>query len=242
MQSKKELNEFLLTTFKRRFVINLDRRPDRYKEFCNKVPFDSELFERYSAIDGNKITSKKNPFIIGCHRSHKNILQIVVNDETIENKDMIFILEDDVFFSNPTNFGKDFINFMNDFMNNSKNNNINLAYIGGRFTPNFQPDHDTIFIGWKHIISQLYSKGNYKNSLVSNNNKDRTTNTLILNKYACREILEQTKHVSEITAIDTLYNTIGNYIKGINVYECFPHLCYSPLNYKSDIQKHSIKK
>ena len=87
--------------FKNCFVINLDRRPDRYADFLSRIPFDSLLCKRFSAIDGKDIINysvKENPYVMGCHLSHKKILEIVINDDNIKNDDFVIIFEDDVFF------------------------------------------------------------------------------------------------------------------------------------------------
>ena len=89
--------------FKKCFVINLDRRPERYNEFLNRIPFNSSICERFSAIDGKTITkhsAKENPYVMGCHQSHKKILEIVMDDDALSDDDFVIIFEDDVFFNN----------------------------------------------------------------------------------------------------------------------------------------------
>ena len=225
------LSEFLKNNFKKRFVINLDRRKDRYNDFLKRIPFDSDVCERFSAIDGNNIKNfnyKDNPFIIGCHLSHKNVLNLVVKDESIKDDDIILIFEDDVFFSDSFEVEiKKIVQFL------KKLDKINyLLYIGGRFTLNFKPSS---IKSWSKVIDNIYLK-NFSNNDSYNN--DRTTNVLILSKYTCREILDKTMNVSTSKAIDTLYNGIKKYIPDIEIYDVFPHLCYSPLNYMTDIQNY----
>ena len=67
---------------------------------------------------------------------------------------------------------------------------------------------------------------------------DRTTHAIIMNKSLAIKILENTKHIEKNVPIDELYNNLFSYIPEITIYEVFPHLCYSPKNYKSDIILH----
>ena len=99
------LTENMKNTFKKCYIINLDRRQDRYNNFLHRIPFNSNICERFSAIDGKNILKNKineNPFVIGCHMSHKKILQMVINDDDIKDDDLILIFEDDVII--PDNF------------------------------------------------------------------------------------------------------------------------------------------
>jgi GR25 family glycosyltransferase involved in LPS biosynthesis len=223
------LSEFLKNNFKRRFVINLERRKDRYVEFLNRIPFDTDVCERFIAVDGKDLKHNydENPYVMGCHMSHKNILLKVIEDETINDNDLILIFEDDVFFND---------NFENDLKKTIpilKNLNPNfILYIGGRFVKNFK---SSSFKEWEHIDFKLYNKkGDYKN--IKSSDYDRTTNVIILTKHACKEIINKTKDVKFSEPIDSLYNNIRKYIPDIKLYDIFPHLCYSPINYKSDIQ------
>jgi GR25 family glycosyltransferase involved in LPS biosynthesis len=220
--------------FKKCFVINLDRRPDRYDEFKSRIPFDSTICQRFSAIDGKTIPHmiKENPFVMGCHQSHKKILEIVMNDESIADDDFIIIFEDDVFFSK---------NFIKDIEYIKKSKDIidlnSIIYIGGRFKISFKPSSYT---GWSFLKNNLYLKyGNYGN--ISSPDYDRTTNVIILSKTACREIIEKTKNVKFSEPIDSLYNGIRKYIPEMKIYDLFPHLCYSPTDYKTDIQNYIYK-
>ena len=225
------LSEFLKNNFKRRFVINLKRREDRYVEFLNRIPFDSDVCERFIATDGKDLKNKhhysENPFVMGCHMSHKNILIKVIEDETLNDNDLIIIFEDDVFFND--NFESELKNTIPILRKLEPNF---ILYIGGRFQKNFKPSS---FKEWELIDLKLYNKkGDYKT--IKSSDYDRTTNVIILTKHACKEIINKTKDVKFSEPIDSLYNNIRKYIPGIKIYDIFPHLCYSPINYKSDIQ------
>jgi len=226
----------ILKFFKNVFVINLDRRPDRLEDFYSRIPFDKNSVTRISAVDGKNITftyrpeEKINPYVIGCHRSHKNILQSIVNNNNYEECDLFLIFEDDVFFS--SNF-KDKIKQIN-LIDKSK---YFIFYIGGRFNLNFEPSSLT---GFQQVNENIYEKlGNYKN--IKGSDYDRTTHSYIINKKTARKILEKTTVVKESEPVDSLYNNIRKYAYDIKIYDIFPHICYSPLLYKTDIQNFSSK-
>lgn len=220
-----------MKSFKRRFVINLKRRSDRYSEFLDRIPFDKDLIERYIAVDGKDIecNGKDNPYVIGCHLSHKNILSIVANDDSLDDDDFIIIFEDDVFFSN-NDFEKEIVSLFDSIK--SIDSKEFIIYIGGRFKPDFKP---TMLNKWKHVVNRLYHKHCKYNEYISSE-YDRTSHVIILNKFTCKTFIETTKHVPTSIPIDALYNCIRRYADDIRTYDIFPHLCYSPCDYKTDIQ------
>ena len=159
--------------------------------------------------------------------SHKNILRKVIEDQTVSDNDLILIFEDDVFFNN--SFKNDLINIVPIVKKIDPNF---ILYIGGRFTENFKPSS---LNEWEYVDFKLYNKkGNH--TTIKSLDHDRTTHAIILTKFACKEIINKTKDVSSSIAIDFLYQNIRNYVPNIKIYDVFSHLCYSPMNYKSDIQ------
>ena len=220
--------------FKKCYVINLDRRADKYDEFLKRIPFDSSICTRFSAIDGRniiKFENNENPYIMGCHLSHKAIFQNVINDTSINDEDYIIIFEDDVFFQDT------FIQEIEKIKTNKDLFDINsIIYIGGRFIPYFYP---TSLSGWNNIKENIYIKNDNK---IDSHNSDRTTHTIILSKFACKEIINKTKHVRVSIPIDVLYTDIRNYIPEMKLYDLFPHVCYSPPDYKTDIQNYTTAK
>lgn len=226
------LTENMKNTFKKCYIINLDRRQDRYNNFLHRIPFNSNICERFSAIDGKNILKNKineNPFVIGCHMSHKKILQMVINDDDIKDDDLILIFEDDVFFTET--FSNEFIK-LNETIKLFKENFI--IYIGGRFKPNFKPS----LKGWKLYHDKIYEKIGDDEKDILPSDYHRTTNVLILNKFTCNEIINKTNHIKTSIPIDSLYNNIKKYIPDIKIYDLFPHICYSPANYETDIQNY----
>ena len=91
------------------FVVNLDRRPDRWETFKNNAP-KSLKYERFSAVDGMKLNSSRqlqqifenNDYsmrrgMVGCFMSHIKLFIQLVN-ESDEKIKYYMILEDDITF------------------------------------------------------------------------------------------------------------------------------------------------
>jgi hypothetical protein len=86
--------------FDRVYVINLDRRPDRFESFNKELEKHGiEEVERFSAIDGTTIMSNGIPLLVGelgVLESHHQIIKKCIED----NVKNVLILEDDVYFTN----------------------------------------------------------------------------------------------------------------------------------------------
>ena len=95
------------------YVLNLDRRPDRFENIKNKLDLLNIKFERFSAIDGNNISDDEydfsgfiqgrgmleNKYALACLRSHIEIIK----DAKIKGYKRILIFEDDVLISKDIN-------------------------------------------------------------------------------------------------------------------------------------------
>lgn len=87
--------------FARTFVINLDRRPDRWEQFQQRFPVDWPFVqpERFAAIDGEQCVVPEyfNGSIgaWGCYQTHLQLWQMQIRDEL----GCVLILEDDAVFS-----------------------------------------------------------------------------------------------------------------------------------------------
>ena len=85
--------------FDKIYVINLDRRPDRYEAFQQEMAkYGIENIERFSAIDGATIMANNIPLLageIGVLESHLEIVR-KCKEEGLNN---VLIMEDDVYFS-----------------------------------------------------------------------------------------------------------------------------------------------
>ena len=156
------MNEFLQQHFKKMYVINLDRRPDRLNEFWGKIKeyFNPTLIEKFSAVDGNKIDFSKHRGLfkaksngeIGCYLSYRELWENIINNESINDDDLVLIFEDDIFIN------KNFIENFQDAINNFKTIDGNkLLYLGGRFKPDFSPKGD-ILNKWGKTTDKLYKR------------------------------------------------------------------------------------
>lgn len=95
------------------YVLNLDRRPDRFENIKNKLDLLNIKFERFSAIDGDDILNGEydfsrfvqgrgmleNKYALACLRSHIEIIK----DAKFKGYKRILIFEDDVLISKDIN-------------------------------------------------------------------------------------------------------------------------------------------
>lgn len=84
--------------FDKVYVINLDRRPDRYELFKEELKkHNIQEVERYPAIDGNLMENKTNllPGELGILLTHLQIIRDCIKND-VKN---VLILEDDVCFT-----------------------------------------------------------------------------------------------------------------------------------------------
>jgi len=244
------LDDFIKENFKKRYVINLKHRTDRYSEFKQRTSayFDPELFEIFEGVYGKELETDtlSEPYFkqshtrkgeIGCHLSHRQIWKNVVEDDSINDNDLVIVFEDDVFFSD--DFEKNFIEAVNSFNEENKNYD-KFLYVGGRFIKNFKPSMKELRLFWNKTKScnRLY-KRNYSSD-ISKHNIDRTTHVLIFSKYCAKIFLEcslSDDYENKPVPVDLFLLWCHSENKGsINYYDYLPHLCYSPIDYKTDIQ------
>jgi len=244
------MDEFIQSNFKKKYVINLKNRTDRYDEFKDRVShhFNPNLIERFDAIDGKNLDistiqeeflqKAKNKGEIGCFLSHQQIWKLVIDDSSIDDNDLIIVFEDDIFFTKE-NFSEKFINSVSNFKNTTKKNKY--LFLGGRFNIDFKPHlQRDMKYHWKKdssdIIYQRIPCLPMKNSIF-----DRTTHVNIFTKSMASFLYNITKTKShEIipSAVDKFL--IWSHTRNSNdifFYDYFPHIFYSPLDYKSDIQR-----
>ena len=241
------MNDFIQNNFKKKYVINLKKRSDRYQEFKERVSphFDPYLIERFDAIDGKNLDvstiseeflkKSTNKGEIGCFLSHQQIWKLVIDDSSIDDDDLILVFEDDIFFTKE-NFSGKFIEAVSNFKNVNKKNKY--LFLGGRFEPDFKPHlQRDMKYHWKKdsndIIYERIPCLPMKNPIF-----DRTTHVNIFTKSMASFLYNITKTNEKMpSAFDKflIYSHTKN-SNDIFFYDYFPHIFYSPINYKSDIQ------
>ncbi len=206
------------------YVINLERRPDRLEEFRQRFPYDVSCVTRIDGIDGCRLTTLP-PHIhlrrgeIGALLSHAQAWTCIANDSIDTHRHVVF--EDDV------HFDTDFIQKWNSLYSPTLPDPFSIAFIGGRFTPQFRGRHDP---------SERINKNWYYS------NEDRTFHAYIVTPPCARQLLsllnrEMASKRGIINAVDALIN-IWNATGCIQppVISSVELICYSPLYYKTDVQ------
>lgn len=229
-------------------VINLDRREDRMLDFMEnfkKTTFDKNLLRKFSAIDGSVVVQdiknrnlQNDPIFnvlralnteipkgeLGCLLSHYFVLKEISDDANLKEEDFTLIVEDDVIFTEP-----DFTHVTNELNNFCKINTIpDFVYVSGRTTEYFIPKNLSFF---KQESPHLYKRiGGIGYEW------DRCASAYMCSKKGAKKIVQYVinyfKTLRKWTAIDNIYTSI----KALSMYEFFPHVYYSNLDYKTDIQ------
>jgi len=226
-------------------VINLDRRADRYAEFLGR--YGSGEHYRFSGVDGakefgvegfnldnkllfDKISAHKHHpkkqwnGLYGCFRSHLGVWEMLEMDG---EADAYVIFEDDM---RPVeNFEK-----ILSFILNNIDNSFDLYYVGGRFRPNFSPSNLSDW--WSFDVSAL-KVHKFGNPAKKGYMYDRGLFAYILTKVGARNLVkmawEDVKNSPSIPAVD---EWICKNRAKIRLCDVFPHIFWSPVNYKSDIR------
>jgi len=199
------------------YVINLERRPDRFRSF--KIN-SSELFlnyKRFLGVDGKQILSISNVFknkecgLVGCTLSHLKLFEQLANSD----KDAYLIFEDDVTFD--PNFNERF----NTILAELRDKEWGFCLLGHSTKKAEINDHNQCLIRRNIKESVEHSFGGLFGYLVSK------TGAQIIIKHISQNGLEY--------AIDTIVQSLAD---SINVYYAIPRIVFSPLynGHDSDIQ------
>jgi len=133
------------------FVINLDRRPERYERFVKEFKnVNSLTIERFSAVDHqtlnvtqflkNRKISLNNSLknynnIIACYASHIKLYELFLNDPKYSSEEYLIIFEDDAaFISESLNFDIYFKEAMKLFIESD----YGIMYLNNRITDKVQ--------------------------------------------------------------------------------------------------------
>jgi len=243
------------------FVINLDKRPERWKSTQQKLyslnHFKYIPIERFSAVNGydlcNDVYQKKymddviwkiihntstrsiECGVLGVLLSHYFLLKQILNDQRISVEDVIYIFEDDLFL------GDDVSPRLDDLIHSLSLHPIDMIYLGGRFHKNFTPTHYEPFTQMKD--SNLFLRDPFIGFNLFRKDYDRTAHSYLLRKRIIpsllQYILDWIQFHNRVVEIDTY---IYGLLTSFPIYDMFPHLFYSPLNYKSDIQDIKLRR
>ena len=202
------------------YVLNLDRRPDRWDNFknnCSEIDFLN--YQRFSAVDGLKIKSTEqlqrifnnNDYnmkagMVGCLMSHiKMYIELIYSDY-----DLFCILEDDITFT--SNFDKKFLHLYNQL----KNEKWDLIYIGHHIR-NMENKHIEFHTENLPIIEKVNTHKSFLKSLGG-------TTGYLISKSGAQKLLDFISLYGATNCIDTLQQKSANIM---DVFYCTPHLIYS---------------
>ena len=203
------------------YVVNLDRRNDRWEKFEKKSsPIKFLNYERFSAVDGKSLSSNRqiqqifenNDYnmrksMVGCFLSHIKLYIDLVNDKS-DNK-YILILEDDI------DFVPEFENKYNILLSKLNKVSWDIAFLGHHvrdinkkevFDKEKEPEIDK----WDVYTSFINSLG--------------STASYMITKDGARKFLNFLNRTGATNGIDTCIQKACN---ELNIYYCTPHLIYS---------------
>ncbi len=212
------------------YVINLDKRLDRYEKF-NKVAFQLNFlnYERFSAIDGNLLESTPrlqcicdgNDYemkvgFIGCALSH---MQLYIN--LIESEEEAYlILEDDLTFIVP-----EFQNKLLHLYNQFKNLDWDIVYLGHHEQHRY---HKNEITEEEKINMPKLEKWNMQESFLKSIGG---TFAYFISKKGANKVLEFINEKGLTNGIDTILQKTAD---SANIFYVYPQLihseCYRGIN------------
>jgi GR25 family glycosyltransferase involved in LPS biosynthesis len=257
------------------YYINLDFRTDRnhdVKEKLNKLGFNEKNINRFSAIDGKNLSNElnnkgfmgtkilelvKNANIqyksteLAVLLSHYFLLQQIIQNPNINEKEFVFVFEDDFFINEKYLDEKPFIKIIEEIKcfnalnetteqlteqstkQSTKQSIWDILFLGGRFKVGFIPTSINNTENFQKIDENFYLRVKKGKPM----DWDRTLHNYVINKKSAIKLCEiiENNFVSGkiINQIDHLFCNDSN---GLKSFDYFPHIFYSPINYTTDIQ------
>ena len=206
------------------FIVNLDRRSDRWKTFEKNGKHTADFLDyvRFSAVDGMKLSStrqlqqifenndyKMRRGMVGCFMSHIKLFVSLIN-ESDENIKSYLILEDDVEFQ--PNFENKFKYFMEQL---DKTPLWDLAFLGHHVR-----DKNNTGVFNKEKMPEIYKIDVYQSFCQSLGG----TTGFIVSKKGAEKFLDFLNKTGATNGIDTCIQKSAN---DLNIYYCTPHLILS---------------
>jgi glycosyl transferase family 25 len=141
-----------ISDIKHAFYINLLSRPDRKQHVENQMKAIGINAERFNAI-------KMKNGAIGCSMSHLKIIEMAKEN----NWDHILIVEDDILFTNPSLFVKQFNKFL------SNHNDFDVVLIAGNNLPPYtRIDDSCVQVTHCQTTTGYLVKKHYYDTLINN--------------------------------------------------------------------------
>jgi len=248
---------------KNNYIINLKRRGDRWTKIQERISetlMKQNNYIRFEAFDGEdalnelkRFDAGNTPFIrfmaknnitttrgyFGVHMSHMYVYKAIAENNDIKDDEYVGIYEDDFFMSD--NFDTNYNNLLNTDLNKL---GVDMIFLGGRYTPNWEPKSLEQFEKTEH--PNIYLR---KIKLQESYNVDweRTAHAYVVRKSICAEMFKKMSQISfylfnnkiSLRAID---HAIIMYDKYYKLYDWFPHLYYVPQNFDSNVQGENLGK
>jgi len=222
------------------YVVNLDKRKDRWEKFLQQKETEFLKYNRFPAIDGNNLTPNEalqsifdgNDFnmrkgMVGCAMSHIALYTLLVNSPN--NESIMCVLEDDVTFV--PSFQEKFLNLVSQLSTNQNFKDWDMCYLGHHVWPQYVTDKT-----YNKTDLPTVEKWTAEQSLEKSIGG---TGGYLITKNGARKLLDFINKFGMRNGIDTIQQKAAN---TLNIYYCIPHLIYSECwthNNKadSDIQK-----
>lgn len=219
------------------YVINLDRRPDRYEKFQTQIlNLDMPVIKRFSAVDGRAIKLlpqhlylfdvndyNYNAGMIGCALSHILLMIQFYNQE--RDKEFLVVFEDDVKFSE--DFRSKYINAVHEFIQRKGD----MLLLGNSQKHSGLPSEKHHYIYQPKTVAECL-RFSYGGSF-----------GYVITRQGIRKLLREISRTGMVHCIDTMFQVnVGK----IDLYYCTPSLVFTPMAITpeddTDIQfnKHSL--